>query len=240
MSEEFEIVREAELRATPEEVWDAFTSGTGGWLWPMEYEPREGGAAPGGGTVTVWEPPHRFTARMEGEDGWFNQLEYVIEGRDGGLTSYRYVHSGVFTDDWDNQYDGASRHTDFYLHTLAQYLRYFSRRPVAYAAAQGPAASSASDAFTVLRHALGLDEASQGDSVQLALPGIEPLDAVVDYLDPYFIGLRTDDALYRFFGRNAFGAPVGIALHLFGEKADRDEAEHAWQSWLDGVFAQHP
>ncbi|WP_377268094.1 SRPBCC domain-containing protein [Peterkaempfera sp. SMS 1(5)a] len=238
MSKEFEIVREAELETTPDEVWDAFTSGTGGWLWPMEYEPREGGAAPGGGTVTVWDPPHRFTARIEGEGGWFNQLEYTVEAREGGRAAYRYVHSGIFVDDWDNQYDAAGRHTDFYLHTLAQYLRYFSRRPVAYATAQGPAASAAADGFTTLRHALGLgDDATQGDTVRVALPGIEPFDAVVDYLDPYFLGLRSGDALYRFFGRNAFGAPVGIAAHLFAAGTDRDKAEQAWQSWLDGLYA---
>lgn len=46
MSKEFEIVREFEVDASPEEVWEAITSGTGGWLWPLEYEPKKGGAAP--------------------------------------------------------------------------------------------------------------------------------------------------------------------------------------------------
>src|SRR4051812_1466067 len=121
MSKEFEIVREFEVDAGPEQVWDAITTGTGGWLWPMEYEPKEGGAAPYGGTVTVWEPPHRMTARVEDVEGipqqTFNQLEHVIEPREGGGSWVRYVHSGIFVEDWDNQYDGAGKHTDFYLHT---------------------------------------------------------------------------------------------------------------------------
>jgi hypothetical protein len=239
MSKEFEIKREGELHTTPEEYWDAITTGTGGWLWPMEFEPREGGAAAFGGTVTVWEPPHHFVTRVGGENGWFNQLEHVIEGRDGGTTWFRYVHSGIFGDDWDNQYDGADKHTDFYLHTLRQYLTYFSRWPVAYVATDGPDASKAPDAFQVLRDELGLGaDVAQDDSVRVTLPGIEPLDVVVDYLTPEFIGLRTDEGLYRFFGRNAFGAPIGIALHLFADGVDQDKVRLTWQSWLNGVFAQ--
>ena len=46
----FEIVRELEVEGSPAQLWAALTTGTGGWLWPMEYEPREGGAAPSGGT----------------------------------------------------------------------------------------------------------------------------------------------------------------------------------------------
>jgi hypothetical protein len=93
------------------------------------------------------------------------------------------------------------------------------------------------DAFTVLGRGLGLaDGAAPGDRVRLTPPGLDSLDAVVDYRNQYFIGLRTDDALYRFFGRNAFGAPVGISVHHFGE-ADQQETQKAWQAWLDRVFA---
>lgn len=238
MGKKFEIRREGELQTTPEEYWDAITTGTGGWLWPMEFEPHEGGAAAFGGTVTVWDPPHRFVTRVEGDDGWFNQLEHVIEGRDGGRTYFRYVHSGIFVDDWDNQYDAAGQHTDFYLHTLAQYLRYFSRRPVTYVSAEAPEASKAPDGFDVLRRALGIgDYVTQDDTVRVTLPGIGPREAVVDYLTPNFAGLRTEDGLYRFFGRNAFGAPVGVALHLFAEGADQKRTEQEWRSWLNGVFA---
>jgi activator of Hsp90 ATPase-like protein len=238
MSREFKIVRESEMETTPEEVWDAFTTGNAGWLWPMEFEPREGGAAAFGGTVTVWDPPHHFVTRVDGEDGWFNQLEQVIEGRDGGRTYWRYVHSGIIVDDWENQYDGADQHTDFYQHTFKQYLRYFSRRPVAYAEVEGPAASTAPDAFVAVRRELGLpDDVSQDDSVRVTLPGVEPVEAVVDYVHPNFIGLRTQDTMYRFFGRNAFGAPVGITVHHFGGEIDREKTEQAWREWLHGVFA---
>jgi hypothetical protein len=238
MTGEFEISREFEVDVPARDVWEGITTGTGGWLWPMEYEPRPGGAAPFGGTVAVWDPPHHLTGRVEGENGWFNQLEHVIETRGDGASWVRYVHSGVFTDDWDNQYDGADQHTDFYLHTLRQYLRHFNRRPVTWFSADAPAVSNTPGGFEILRRALGITgDVAQDDTLSVAPPGIEPFDAVVDYLHPNFVGLRTGDTLYRFFGRNAFGAPVGIALHLFGDGVDGDKAELTWRSCLDAVYA---
>jgi hypothetical protein len=59
---------------------------------------------------------------------------------------------------------------------------------------------------------------------------------VIDYLSPQFVGLRGEGALYRFYGRDAFGGTVDAAHHLFDEKADPAEAAAAWQAWLDGVF----
>ena len=242
MPREFEIRREVELPATPEQLWEAIATGPGqaAWLFPTEIEPPEGGTGSGGSTgVTVWDPPRHFAVRAEGEAGWFNALEAIVEGREGGSTVLRYVHSGIFVDDWDNQYDSADHHTDFYLHTLGQYLRYFSGRTAIYVGAQGPAVSTRADAFTVLRRALGLaGEVAEGDRVRLAPRGLDPLDGVVDYLAPQFVGLRTADGLYRFFGRNAWGMPVALGHHLFGEGVDQEKTQRAWQAWLDGALAQ--
>ncbi|MDH6625397.1 uncharacterized protein YndB with AHSA1/START domain [Streptomyces sp. LBL] len=244
MSKEFEIVREFDADATPEEVWEAITHGTGGYLWPMQApEPRVGGTAAFGSTVTVWDPPQHLTIRSE--DVGFsvqsvNQLEHTIEPRDGGRRAWvRYVHSGIFTDDWDNQYDGASKHTDFYLHTLREYLAHFAPRPVTFASLDGPEQSTASDAFAAVGRALGLaDDTAPAERVSVSGPDGRALDAVLDYRDPYFVGLRTDTALIRFFGRNHWGAPVGISVHDFAPDADAKANELAWQGWLNGVFSQ--
>jgi hypothetical protein len=237
MARRFEIRREVELPATPEQVWDAVTDGTGGWLWPMEYEPRLGGAAAFGGTVTAWDPPRHFASHVDGEDGWFNDLDQVIEARDGGRALLRYVHSGIFTDDWDSQYDGAGRHTDFYLHTLGVYLGHFAGRRAAYAEVEGPKALAAPGSFAAACGALGLDGAAAGTSARLDLPGTGPVDAVVDYRSEHFLGLRTADGLVRVFGREAWGAPVGVTLHLFAAGADADAAGRAWAAWLEEVAA---
>ncbi|MEV6116824.1 SRPBCC domain-containing protein [Streptomyces sp. NPDC052109] len=244
MSQEFEIVREFEVDVPPEKVWEAVTTGTGGYLWPMEPpEPRVGGSGPFGSTVTAWDPPHRYTSRSE-DVGFptqsLNQLDYTIESRDEGRRAWvRYVHSGIFTDDWNNQYDGASKHTNFYLHTLREYLTHFAPRPVAFAQLNGPAASGTPQALAAVGHALGLgDDAAAGAKVAAQGPGGRTLDAVLDYRNPYFIGLRTDSALIRFFGRGHWGAPLGISVHDFAPDADAEANEAAWQDWLNGVFSQ--
>ncbi|WP_073952393.1 SRPBCC family protein [Streptomyces kebangsaanensis] len=239
---EFEIVREFEVDATPEEVWAAITTGTGGYLWPTDPpEPRAGGAGPFGSTVVAWDPPHRYVNRSEntGRPGQpLNQLDHTVEPRDGGRRAWvRYVHSGIFTDDWDNQYDGADKHTDFYLHTLREYLTYFAPRPVAFTTLNGPGGSTAPDAFAAVGRALGLTQET-ATGARVAVRGPKEFEAVLDYRDPYFIGLRADDALVRLFGRNHWGAPVGISVHDFAPDADPEATGAAWQDWLNGVFGQ--
>ncbi|TDB85847.1 SRPBCC domain-containing protein [Actinomadura sp. KC216] len=245
MGKAFEIVREFEVDATPEQVWDAFTTGAAGWLWPAEYEPRVGGAAGMGGVVTAWDPPHRLASRQEDPDGIeglpqsLNELDTLIEPREGGRAWVRYVHSGIFTDNWDDQYDGANRHTDFYLHTLRQYLVHFTGLPATQSDVHGPKASMAKGSFEAAVRALGLDGAAEGDTVRVDLPGAGEADAVVDFRDEHFLGLRTGEAMYRVFGRDAWGGPVGIAVHDFapGSAAGQERVKKAWQGWLQDVFA---
>jgi uncharacterized protein YndB with AHSA1/START domain len=231
----FEIERAVMLPASPEQVFAAVTTGTAGWMFPTELSPAVGGTGPDDPTVRSWEPPHEFRVRLDGEDGWFNALEYVIEARDGGTSVLRYVHSGVFTDDWDDQYDGARLHTDFYLHTLGQYLAHFAGRPTTYVQASGPVAATAPDAFARLRAHLG--EPALGDEVRLEVPDLEPVTTAVDWANENFLGLRGPGGLYRFFGRNAWGAPVGMSLHLFDSAVDPDKAGAACARWLGDLYA---
>ena len=137
----------------------------------------------------------------------------------------RYVHSGVFTDDWDNQYDSAGQHTDFYLHTLGQYLRYFAGQRPTYIAAEGPEAAKATDAFDALRQRAWADRGQHAPATRCASrrPVSTRWTRVVDYATPNFIGVRSADGLYRFFGRNAFGMPVGLSHHLFA--AERGQGQ---------------
>jgi hypothetical protein len=229
MGKEFEIRREVELPATPEEVWEAVATGPGtaSWLFPEE---------PGPNSTVESDRPYRYAVRTEGEGGDFNAIEFVIEAREGGTAVLRYVHSGVFQEEgWDDQYDAVASHTEFYLHTLGQYLEHFSPRTATYVGGgpggiDGPEASMTPDAFEKLKSTLGAS--SEGDRVQLPNDGGE---GVVDYADDKFLGVRTGDALYRFFGRNAFGGPVGMSIHHFGD-VDVDAATRAWSGWLESLY----
>jgi hypothetical protein len=239
MAKEFEVRWEGELVGSPPEVWDAITVHTAGWLWQVDYEPRLGGLERGlasqGGTVTAWDPARLFTTRIEFDDGAFNELDYVIEPR--GTGSYlRYAHSGMFGDDYDVQLDMCRQHTAFYQHTLGEYLGHFSGRDAAHFTLDAPAASK-QGGFAAFRRALGIaDDIAVGDKVRLAPEGMNPIEGVVDYATGPFLGVRAEDTMYRFFGRDHWGPPVGVALHLFGEDPDQDALKEVWNTWLAGVF----
>ncbi len=243
MSREFEITREVDLPAAPGDVWTAITADTAAWQFPTGMEIPVGGAPPEGGVFRTWDPPSRLVIRMESPDGTFNALDYTIEARDGGQAHLRYVHSGILAEEWEDQYDAIDGHTDFYLHTLGQYLEYFNGRRVTYvgqpsAGIEGPEAAGAPEAMEVLRAALGIASgAVVGDRVDATLGEAGDLIGVIDYSSAEFLGVRSADGLYRFFGRNHFGDVVGMSAHLFAEGVDAEESEAALKAWLDGIYA---
>lgn len=243
MSRAFEITREVDLPAAPEDVWTAITADTAAWQFPTGMEIPAGATPPERSPVQAWDPPHRLVIRMDSPDGTFNALDYTIEARDGGTAHLRYVHSGIVADGWEDQYDAIGGHTDFYLHTLGQYLEHFNGRRVTYvgqpsAGIEGPEVAGTPDAMNTLRAALGIgDGAAVGDAVDADLGGAGTLDGVIDYVTPEFIGVRTQESLYRFFGRNHFGSVVGMSAHVFRDGVDAKAAEAALKSWLDSVYA---
>jgi uncharacterized protein YndB with AHSA1/START domain len=243
MSREFEVRREVDLPAAPEDVWTAITADTAAWQFPTGLEVQDGAAPPADAPFTTWDPPHRLVVRMEAPDGTFNALDYAIEAREGGTAHLRYVHSGILADGWEDQYDAIDGHTDFYLHTLGQYLEHFNGRRVTYvgqpsSGIEGPEAAGTPDAMQRLRAALGVaDDAAVGDPVHASLGEAGALDGVVDYTTPEFLGVRAADGLYRFFGRNHYGSVVGMSAHLFVDGVDAAEREAALKRWLDDVYA---
>ena len=234
MAREFQVRREVLLAATPEEVWEAVATseGNAAWLFPNDIDPQ---------AAKAWEPPAHLHVRQERGD-WFNALEFTIEAREGSTTLMRYLHSGIFVDDWDGQYDGVSQSTDFYLHTLGEYLRHFSGRPATYIGdgpmgIQAPADTARPDGFARIQRGLGFAPAvSEGDEVRLTPAALPPVTGVVSYRRSNFIGVRTADALYCFFGRNAFGAPVALTIHAFDGR-DGEQAEQTWQRFLATALA---
>ncbi|MER5645948.1 SRPBCC domain-containing protein [Streptosporangium sp. NPDC002524] len=245
MSHEFRLTHDVDLQATPEQVWEAIATGPGVDSWFMgknEIEPREGGrtsmAMPGftgEATVTAWEPPHRFGYRSDpGEDGAFMAFEYLVEGRDSGGTTLRFVHSGVLTGDWEAEYDALRKGNPLYLRTLARYLEHFPGRTAVPVAAFGPQQPDQDRVWAGLTRAVGLSEqVREGDKVHFTVAG-QTVDGVVDtVLAPGFLGVRTDDALLRFVGG---GGVIMTGHHVFAD-VDRADAERTWGEWLASVYA---
>jgi uncharacterized protein YndB with AHSA1/START domain len=247
MPHEFEIKQETQVDATPEQVWEAVATGKGWDSWFMgrnEIEPREGGAVRrsiGGftatSTVTAWDPPKRFVSRGdEAPDGSLHQFDYQIEPREGGGSAIKYVHSGFLGDDWEAEYAAMSEGDPMYFHKLAEYVTYFSGRFATPIDVTGPEVPDREHAFAVIKAGLGLSgDLADGAEVRLTPAGFPPIEGVVDYVSPSFIGVRTPDALYRFI--YSFVGTVMVGHHLFGDGVDRPAVEQAWRTWLDRLFA---
>jgi hypothetical protein len=75
---------------------------------------------------------------------------------------------------------------------------------------------------------------SVDDRVRLVLDGLDPIEGIVDHTSRSFLGVRTDDAMYRFIA-GFEGTPV-VGHHLFAN-VDHDEAVEAWTAWLARAFS---
>jgi uncharacterized protein YndB with AHSA1/START domain len=248
MGHEFETSQEITVDATPEQVWEAIATGPGIDSWFMgrnEVVPGEGGTVRmvlgdmdfPASTITVWDPPRRLVYRdAEGEDGAFMAFEFLVEGRAGGSTTVRLVHSGVLGgDDWESEYDALRKGDPMYLRSLGTYLTYFPGRTAVPVSAWAAPQPSEEGAWEGIKGGLGLTgTVNEGDRVRFTLDDGAPVEGVVDsVLYPSFLGVRTDDGLYRFVGG---GGQIGVGHHIFAD-VDPKEAEQAWQSWLNKLYA---
>ncbi|MEX1100960.1 MAG: SRPBCC domain-containing protein [Actinomycetota bacterium] len=247
MGHPFEIDKQIEVPATPEQAWDAITTGPEIDSWFMgrnEVEPREGGTArtsfPGWTletTVTAWDPPTRFATRSdEGQDGSFHSFDYRVEPRAEGGTTIRWLHSGfIGGDHWEAEYEAMGEGDPMYLHKLAQYLTYFVGRTATPIDVVGPQIPDPDETWTVFRRGLGLSGPVVVDEeVHLAPEGLPPLEGVVDYVSPSFLGVRTDDGLYRFIA--SFDGSSMVGHHIFSADIDQQQTEKTWRIWLDRLF----
>jgi uncharacterized protein YndB with AHSA1/START domain len=251
MPHPFEIRKEIEVDATAEQVWEAIATGKGidGWFFGTnnEVEPGEGGRvhidfgdeSGGDATITAWDPPRRLAYRDNeaAPDGALHAFEYVIEGGAGGRTLVRFVHSGFLGGDWEAEVDALNEGDFMYLHQMAQYVTYFrGRRPTVVTAFRQYDPAGRDRALAALRAALGVGASGgEGERVSTALDGGDRIEGVVDFASPSILGVRTDDALYRF-----LHAPQGVVHmghHIYREGIDRDATTRAWEAWLERAIA---
>jgi hypothetical protein len=237
LSNNFEIRKEVVLEATPEQVWQAIATPEGQTAWsPDPYASQEG-------LLVDRDPPTRLAVRTpEAPNGAFHAFEYIVEARDGSTTVLRFVHSGFLGDDWDAEYNYeelTSYGWDLYLHTLAQYLKYFPGRTATYVEAQAPPVAATKQAWSVLEKGLGLTGMVElGEPVRLTPEGLPPIEGVVDYVEPGedFLAVRTSDGLYRFHSLAIMGMPIAVGHYIYTD-IDRDSTQKAWKAWLDRLFS---
>jgi uncharacterized protein YndB with AHSA1/START domain len=244
MGHEFAQHHEAEVPASPEEVWAAIATGPGIDSWFMgRNEVTEGTVRTVFGEytpeleITERDAKHRFAYRSgHAPDGRFIAYEFLIEGRAGGSTVLRTVTSGFLPgDDWADEFEAMTLGGELYFRTLVEYLTHFAGRFAVPVTAFGPRGTSWSRDRALLCRALALTEdAKPGDRARLA-GQTGPADGVVYFANAHSIGVRTPDALYRFM--RGFARPVIAAHQLFGADAEPDRARQAWEDWLSRTLA---
>lgn len=241
MSQQFEIRKVVDVPVAAEVAWRAVATeqGQAGWS-PDPY------AAQDGHTVEAHAPSQLSVRTPTGPNGAFHHFEYRVDATDTG-SSVTFIHSGDLGDDWQALFDFelmTSHGWDIYLHNLREYLTRFTDRPAVFVTGQAPETANTHAAWEQLEQALGLSgqELSIGDAVRLAPEGLPVLDGVVDYVQPGedFLGVRSDDGLYRFHSLERMGMPIAFGHYVYqadGETVtDRQTLQDAWQSWINGVF----
>ncbi|MBB5807454.1 uncharacterized protein YndB with AHSA1/START domain [Saccharothrix ecbatanensis] len=232
MGHAFEGVDEVELAGvTPDQVWEAIATGPGIDSWFMGANEVEPGAVvkqafvqyQAAHPVTAWEPGKRLAYGGEkGPDGRFIAYEFLIEGRDQGSTVVRMVASGFLPgDDWADEFEAMTAGGAMFWNTLVTYLRHFAGRTARPVTVVGPSIEDWPAMWTRLGRKLGLDAApGAGDRVDLD-------DGVVYYANSQTVGIRTENAMYRFFqGLNG----ALIAMHHVFTDDHRDE--RTWSTWM--------
>ncbi len=242
MGHRFAQHKEAEVPASPDEVWAAIATGPGIDSWFMGRNEVEAG--PGGAVRTVfgeyapeleitgWDPARRFAyGSGRAPDGRFIAYEFLIEGRPGSSTVLRTVTSGFLPgDDWADEFEAMRLGGELYFRTLVEYLTYFAGRFAVPVTAFGPPGTIWSRDRSLLCRGLGLAEPPEpGDPVRFT-GEVGPADGVVYFANAHAIGVRAPDALYRFM--RGFAKPVIAAHHLFAAGAEPDQARQAWAAWL--------
>jgi hypothetical protein len=242
MTHPFEVRGEITVDATPDQVWDAIASGPGVDSWLMGRTEIDSANKTStfdmfGDTatsaITVWEPGHRYATQEEkNPDGTFMAFEWLIEARDGGGAVVRFVHSGLLGENWEAEYNGLSVGDHAYLKKLAVYLAHFAPRTAKRSMfLPGPISK---DSWAAMTAAVGAGtEAADGQPARLTVPGIEPVDGVVEFVaSPSFVGMRTDDAMYVLI--RGYNDMMFATAHYFDDR-DRSAETEAWQAWLGAL-----
>ncbi|HEX6399973.1 MAG TPA: SRPBCC domain-containing protein, partial [Actinomycetota bacterium] len=139
-------------------------------------------------------------------------------------------------DDWEREYAAMGEGDPMYFRKLIEYLTYFRGRTAVSIEAFGPNLGEGDHSWHVFRGPLGIvDDPEMDQPTTLRPVGMDPIEGVVDTLSKSFLGVRTDDAMYRFIV--GFEGTLVIGHHLFADGVDREAATRDWQDWFAQAFA---
>jgi len=254
------VQADVEVPGTPDEVWQAIATGPGisSWFVPSEVEEREGGTAvshfgPGDsmdsvGTITAWEPPHRFVVDTEelGEGASSVASEWTVETKAGGTCIVRVVHSWFTSkDDWDAQFEQAEHGWVAFFRILRLYLTHFRGQQSAMFQLMPVAPEPKESAWAALAGPLGLEGIAVGQRVQ-APADAPPLSGVVEHVGPpehpeeRLVRIEQPaPGLMHLFALPMMGQiflPVRFFLYGDGAPAAVAGAEPVWQAWTAERF----
>jgi uncharacterized protein YndB with AHSA1/START domain len=241
---------------TPEQVWQAMATGPGNsaWFTRAEIEERIGGQLtfhfmPGvtsGGTVTAWEPPHRFGYV---EVGWAENAppiatEISIIARSGDRCLVRMMHS-LFstTSDWVDQMEGFEAGWPGFIEVLRLYLSHHADKSAASFQLTAEAKGEALVVWRRLLDGLGHDAADVGENWTVEAGETffgEVVRARQDEEQRYLL-IRIDGEVP---GAGLFGlyrtdeaTRLSVCRFFYGPTAGEAAAasEPKWQAWLDDI-----
>jgi len=188
--DELSIDLQIEVAATPEQVWEAISTGPGisAWFMPAEVEGGRitfhhmaGGSSEA--EVTDAEAPRRL--RFTEGDG-AQATEFLVEARSGGTCVVRVVGSGFGGKGADDGWTAA-------LLGLKLYLEHFTGRQAANVLAGGQVPGPQSRAWEELQAAVGLGELAEGARVTARADGAPPLSGVIEGMLDTMVTLRLDE-----------------------------------------------
>lgn len=142
------------------------------------------------------------------------------------------MHSGLLGEDWEAEYNGLSVGDHAYLSKLAVYLAHFAPRTATRSTfLPGPITR---DSWAAMTAAVGAGpDAANGQPARLTVPGIDPVDGVVEFVfPPSFVGMRADNAMYTLI--HGYNDMMFATAHYFDDR-DRSAETQAWQAWLDAL-----
>lgn len=249
---------EIEVPATPEQAWEAIATGPGitAWFMPADVEGRLGGSIvhrheahlETTGTITAYDPPHRFGYE---EAGWLPEgehaaavtaTEFLVEARSGGTCTVRLIMSGFGDGEaWDRAMESFAAGWRQALASLRLYLARFRGEPVAAVNVGGPVAGTGDAAWSALVDALGLPADPQpGERVATTAANAPRLAGTVEQAGSRVLTLVLDEPA-RGIGFVGAGGPgdqafAFVRAQLFGPDTAPLAAreQDAWRDWFAG------